>query len=115
MKSQITTRQEKHNSMARKMKGFAFLRKYCTNVTAGEFSMPRFLLSKGFDYILERVDSHNCSEWLNASKVCQNRLVFHSTQLETLFASFYPSGSDHKKYENNMLSCNTLATKLVQE
>ena len=83
--------------------------------------MPsRFLLCKGFDYILERVDkrdSQNCSEWLNASKFCQIFLSCHSTQLETLFTSFYPSGSDHKKYENNMqmLSCNTLAAKLVQE
>ena len=49
------------------MKGFKFLRKDCTNVTAGQFSMPRFLLCKGFDYILDRVDTgqsqlHYCSE-----------------------------------------------------
>ena len=56
-KSQITIRQKMHNAMARKMKGFKFLRKYCTNVTAGQFSMPRFLLCKSFDYMLERVDT----------------------------------------------------------
>ena len=66
-KSQITIRQEMHNTMATKMKGFKFLRKDCTNVTAGQFSMPRFLLCKGFDYILDRVDTgqsqlHYCSE-----------------------------------------------------
>ena len=53
--------------MARKMKGFKFLRKDITNVTAGQFSMPRFLLCEGFDYILDRVDTgqsqlHYCSE-----------------------------------------------------
>ena len=66
-KLQITIRQEMHNTMARKMKGFKFLRKDCTNVTVGHFSMPRFLLCKGFDYILDRVDTgqsqlHYCSE-----------------------------------------------------
>ena len=56
-KSQITIRQEKHNTVARKIKGFKFLRKYCTNATAGQFSMPRFLFCKGFfDYILSRVE-----------------------------------------------------------
>ena len=56
-KSQITIRQEKHNTMARKMKEFKFLRKYCTNATAGQLSMPRFLFCKGFfDSILERVE-----------------------------------------------------------
>ena len=44
-KSQITIRQEKDNTMARKMKGFRFLRKYCTNVTAGQFSMPSIRIS----------------------------------------------------------------------
>ena len=56
-----------HNTMARKMKEFKFLRMDCTNVTAGQFSMPRFLLCKGFDYVLDRVDIgqsqlHYCSE-----------------------------------------------------
>ena len=44
-------------------------------------------------------------------KIC---LSYHSTQFVTLFTSFYPSGSDHKKHENNILSYNTLITKLVQ-
>ena len=61
------------------------------------------------------MDSHNCSEWLNAGNFAKIFLSCHSTQLDTLFTSFYSSGSDHKKYENNILSCNTLATKLVQE
>ena len=52
-KSQITIRLVKHNTMARKVKGFKFLRKYCTNAAAGQFSMPRFLLCKDFDYIGE--------------------------------------------------------------
>ena len=72
------------------MKGFTFLRKYCTNVTAGGFSMPRFLLSKGFDYILERVDSHNCSEGLNASKFCQNRLVLSQYTIGNFVCKFLP-------------------------
>ena len=65
--------------------------------------------------LTQHVRVGNCSEWLNASKFCQNLLVLSQYTIGNLFASFYPSGSDHKKYENNMLSCNTLATKLVQE
>ena len=67
-KSQITIRQEKHSTMARKAKGFKFLRKYCANFTAGQFAMPRFLLVKasiiywGEWTRQDTGDSHNCSE-----------------------------------------------------